>query len=83
MNQITYSENLKSAIRLLGSRLSTEERRMLIEIVGFAFAEGKILGKEELLIDSEEENEIKFYEQKPKKETTASTTEEDCTEPPF
>ena len=66
--QITYSDNLKNAIRLLGNRLSTEERRMLVEIVGFAFAEGRISGKEELLIDCEEENEIKNYEQKQEQE---------------
>jgi hypothetical protein len=78
--KFSYSENLKSAIRLLGNRLSTEERRMLIEIVGFAFEEGKISGKEELLRDSEEENKINLYEEK---ETKTSTTEEDFSDVPF
>jgi hypothetical protein len=69
--QITYSDALKNAIRILGNRLSIEERRMLIEIVGFAFAEGKIAGKEQILIDCEEK-EKKSHEQKPKEETSTS-----------
>jgi hypothetical protein len=82
MNQTKYSENLKDAIRLLGNRLSTEERRMLVEVVGFAFNEGRIAGKEELLIDCEEENEIKNYEQKQTTKSEAFSFEEDD-EPPF
>jgi hypothetical protein len=62
-NLSSISPNLKSAIRLLGSRLSTEERRMLLEIVGFAFEEGKILGMEQYLNDVKEENENLTYEQ--------------------
>jgi hypothetical protein len=57
-----YSENLKNSIRLLGVRLSNEERQMLIEIVGFAFEEGCIHGKEQLLNDVKDENEININE---------------------
>lgn len=77
---VSYSEHLKNAIRLLGSRLSTEERRMLIEVVGFAFEEGTIAGKEQLLNDGEEENEINNYEQEEEK---TSTTKEDYDDVPF
>jgi len=59
-----YSENLKNGIRLLSSLLSTEERKALIGLVGFAFEEGKIAGKEELLNDSKDENEMNTNEQK-------------------
>ena len=62
-NLSSISPNLKSAVRLLGSRLSTEERRMLLEIVGFAFEEGKILGMEQYLNDDKEENENLTHEQ--------------------
>ena len=58
MKSITHiSTNLKNSILILGQRLSLEERRMLLEIVGFAFEEGKIFGKESLLDEYEEENE--------------------------
>ena len=78
--KFSYSENLKGAIRLLGNRLSTEERRMLLEIVGFAFEEGKISGKEEFLLDSKEENKITSYEEK---EISPSSEEEDYSDVPF
>jgi hypothetical protein len=79
-NLSSISPNLRNAIKILGSRLSTEERRMLLEIVGFAFVEGKIKGKEEFLNDDKEENEITNYEQEEQKTTN---TDEDYSAVPF
>lgn len=79
-NLSSISSNLKNAIKILGSRLSTEERRMLLEIVGFAFVEGTIKGKEEYLNDYKEENEITNYEQE---KQIITNTEEDYSDVPF
>jgi hypothetical protein len=62
------SSNLKRAVLAFPDRvgMSEQDRKIFFDIVGFAFNEGKISGKEELLLDSKKENEN--YEQKESKQ---------------
>jgi hypothetical protein len=67
------SSNLKRAVLAFPERvgMSEEDRRIFFNIVGFAFNEGKILGKEEYLLDVKNENEN--YEQEKEQTTTKKT----------
>lgn len=70
LNQL--SENLRKAIVAFPDRaeMNDQNKKIFFEIVGFAFKEGTLVGKEQYLEDSKKEN-VK-YEQKDQKGTTSS-----------